>query len=313
MRKKSSPETVKSYVADAKALSRLFPSLKKYARRKTLKPQEKAAISRARNIFNIVETLPNDQRPEKLREYTYPARRKKKDQAYIREAKKLAELGFDNFDKYKGRKKLKASEKAAITRARKKSRFLSDLYPLPKKEAKKLKQNIRFPVPGLNAIKLRNIETPTRANGIKRKIRVTDYGLGISILFPSGLKRFYKFVFTGPDIDLMIEAAADLFSEGAKQVNVWINHGFSSEGHTELDRFAAMLGDEQALREVSAQTNVPMNLIASGGYSVLIKEDDYESDDFKTKLAEAVWIYGVIGVFETREKRKKPYPDYSMR
>ena len=313
MSKKSTPISVKSYVADAKALSRLFPSLKKYRRRKTLKPQEKAAITRARNIFEIVDTLPNKDRPENLREYTFPANRKKKDRAYLNEAKKLAEIGFDNFDKYKDRKKLKPSEKAAITRARKKSRFLSDLYPLPKKEAKKLKRNIRFPVPGLNAIKLRNIETPTKDNRIKRKIAVTEYGLGISVLFPSGLKRFYKFVFTGPDIDLMIEAAADLFGEGAKQVNVWINHGFSSEGHTELDRFAAMLGDENALKEVSEQTNVPVNLIASGGYSVLLNQEDYDSDDFKTRLAEAVWIYGVIGVFETRSKRKKPYPDYSMR
>ena len=309
--------SVKSYVADAKALSRLFPSLKKYSRRKTLKPQEKAAITRARNIFETVgdprAPTPKRSRPEEYRDYIYPVNRKKKDSAYLKEAKKLAGIGFENFSKYKGRKTLKPSEKAAITRAKKKSRFLSDLYRLPKQEAKKLKKEIRFPIPGLNAIKLRNIEVPTKQNRIKRNIKVTDYGLAISVLFPSGLKRFYKFVYTGADMDAMIDAAADLFGEGAKQVNVWLNHGFSSEGHTELDRFAAMLGDEDALREVSAETGIQAESIKSGGYAVILTEDDFDKEDVSEKIAQASWIYGVIGLFETRSKKRKPYPDYSIR
>src|SRR5690606_39614232 len=108
--KKKQP--AESYLRDAKALKRLFPSLKKYDRRKTLKPAEKAAIARARNVFEITQ-LPNDQRPERYQHYTFPADRKRSDASYIKAARRLADVA-PSLAKYRGRKELKPSEKAAI-------------------------------------------------------------------------------------------------------------------------------------------------------------------------------------------------------
>ena len=305
--------SIESYIADAKALSRLFPSLKKYKRRKTLKPQEKAAITRARNVFEAVgegpSATPRKTRPPRLREYVYPANRKKKDTTYAKEARKLAALGFGSMDKYKGRKRFNASEKAAITRARKKSRYITDEYVRLKK---KPKFDIRFKIPGLNAIKLRNVEVPTKDNKIKRKIEFTDYGLAISIKFPNGLKRFYKFVYTGSNIDALIDTGTDLLEEGAKVIAVWLNHGVTDQSFSTIQNFAASLGEVEAVREVSERVGIAPNRIVSGGYAVAYEEAEQRKDDGKVELAEVPWIYGVVGTFETRSRKNNPHTDYSF-
>lgn len=317
MSRKNSRST-ESYLSDARAIADLFPSLKKYRRRKRLKPQEKAAIQRAVNIVDIVGrpsmATPIKERPSQYRSYRYPAQRIKKDAAYIKEASQLAKIGFKNFKKYRGRKKLTPSQKAAITRAKKKSRHLSDLEVLPEREAKKLRHKIRFPVPGLDAVKLLNVPAPTKDNEIRRRLRAMNYGLGVSVDFPNGNRRFYKFVYTGADTDAIVEAAADLLAEGAKSVHVWLNHGMAGEGHSNLDRFAAMLGEEEAIRAVSERTGIGQSKLVSGGYAVLIDNDRMRTDEGKSEMAEIPWIWGVVGIFEKgRKSRKTPHPDYKRR
>ena len=134
-----------------------------------------------------------------------------------------------------------------------------------------------------------------------RRVRAMPYGLGVSINFKNGNQRYYKFVYTGPDVDLMIDAAEELKEEGAKSLYVWLNHGRSGEGHTSVKRFAAMLGEETALNEISHETSTAPSAIVSGGYAVLIEEQNRKSERGIVEQAEIPWIYGVIGLFEKKK------------
>jgi len=343
MSKQKTP--TESYLRDAKALARLFPSLAKYKRRKTLRPAEKSAIARARNVFEITQ-LPNDQRPEKYQHYTFPADRKRSDASYIKAARRMADVA-PAMAKYKGRKQLTPSEKAAIAYKEKRLRHASALEPVTEKTAKKLertakriagkKARVIFPIPGIRAIKLRNIE---EASGLydefdksgklirkaflkSRKVTATDYGMSVRVQYLSGVKRFYKFVYTGADREAMIAAADELFAEGARQVTVWLNHGRASESQPNTERFAAMIGDEDATAQIEKASPLLASRIKSGGYAMLLdaKEELRESEEAINELTSraakkkkrerieelrvatenANWIYGVVGIFETRK------------
>jgi len=304
-----------SYISNAKALARLFPSLKKYSRRKRLSPQEKAAISRAFNVWEITQ-LPNEARPEQYRNYTYPANRKRSDKSYVKAAERLADFA-PALKKYKGRKRLSPAEKAAIAYKEKRLRHVSDLTPLPEKTLEAIdsvakrqggkKARVSFPIPGVRAIKLRNIETPETPGVASRRIEATNYGMSVTVRYNSGVKRRYKFVYTGADRDAMIAAAERLFAEGARQVTVWLNHGRASESQPDALRFAAMIGDEFALSEIRAGSPSLAMTILSGGYAVIPdattpEEGAPEPKERPEKLEAVPWIYGVMGIFETRPK-----------
>ena len=309
-----------SYLRDAKALKRLFPSLAKYGRRKTLRPAEKAAIARARNVFEITQ-LPNADRPERYQNYTFPAHRKRSDASYIKAAKRMADVA-PAMAKYRGRKELKPSEKAAIAYKEKRLRRVTSLEPISEKTANKLertakriagkKARVTFPIPGVRAIKLRNIETPDTPGVAARKITATDYGMSVNVRYQSGVKRFYKFVYTGADRDAMIAAADELFAEGARQVTVWLNHGRASESQPNTERFAAMIGDEDATAQIEKASPLLASRITSGGYAFTLdaKEELKAKSRKRTKRGRetqedtesANWIYGVVGIFETRPK-----------
>jgi len=265
--------------------------------------------------------LPNDQRPERYQHYTFPADRKRSDASYIKAARRLADVA-PSLAKYRGRKELKPSEKAAIAYKEKRLRRVTALEPISEKTAAKLtrtakriggaKARVTFPIPGVRAIKLRNIETPDTPGVKSRKIAATDYGMSVNVRYQSGVKRFYKFVYTGADRAALIAAADTLFAEGARQVTVWLNHGRASESQPNTERFAAMIGDDDAIEQIEKASPLLASRITSGGYAfTLDKNDELKAKTRKrTKRGRetqedtetANWIYGVVGIFETRPK-----------
>lgn len=321
-----------SYIRDAKALARLFPSLAKYKRRKTLRPAEKSAIARARNVFEITQ-LPNADRPEKYQHYTFPADRKRSDASYIKAARRMADVA-PAMAKYKGRKQLTPSEKAAIAYKEKRLRRVTSLEPISEKTANKLertakriagkKARVTFPIPGVRAIKLRNVETGETPGVKTRKIAATDYGMSVTVRYQSGVKRFYKFVYTGANRAALIAAADTLFAEGARQVTVWLNHGRASESQPNTERFAAMIGDDDAIEQIEKASPLLASRITSGGYAMALNAKDELRDaedaineltsrsekrkkkkqieELRDATESANWVYGVVGIFETRPK-----------
>lgn len=308
---------VESYLRDAKALARKFPSLKKYRRRKTLKPAEKAAIARARNIFEIVQ-LPNKDRPEHLREYTFPADRKRSTRSYLNAAKRMERIAPDSMKKYRGRKQLKPGEKAYIRKLEKRTRFTAELEPISEplkksldKVAKRVsgakKARVSFPIPGVRAIKLKNIENADTPNVRKRTIRATDYGMSVTVDYETGYRRFYKFVYTGTDFEAMREAAEDLFREGARTVYFWINHGRSSAGYRDIESFEAAIGDDEAREGMSGQaiaqidTDISVKLLQAQNARSEFEQGKITKEDLALIENQMVWIYGVIGFFQIKK------------
>lgn len=89
-----------------------------------------------------------------------PKKRRKRravrsDAEYLSSAKRLAEL-VPALKKYRRRKKLKRSEKSAITRRENQLRNIPSLFPVSKEGARRLGKNKMF-LPGVRAIQLRNV------------------------------------------------------------------------------------------------------------------------------------------------------------
>lgn len=328
----STEKSIESYLRDARDLSILFPSLKKYARRrKNLSRYEKSAISRAVNIVKIVgrpETgyTPNESRPEHLRNYRYPAFRHRSITSYLESARRMARI-IPKMKKFSRRKKLTPEDKISISHYEKRTRHTAELDPVSEKfmsEVDKVarhvtgsrKARVTFPVSGVRAIKLKNIEKPEQYDkkgnliGTKGVIKVikraTDYGMNISVKYQNNYSRFYKCVYTGADYAAQVAAAEQLFNEGAIAVYFWINHGRSSAGFRNLKTFKAAIGDdemregisEQAIAQIDTDISVKLLQIANarGEYA----EGKISKEDLQIIENQMVWIFGVMGLFQQK-------------
>lgn len=326
-------QSVQSYLLDAKALARLFPSLKRYARRKTLKPQEKSAIARARNIWEIVQ-LPNAERPKHLRNYTFPVNRKRSIESYTNSARRLEELD-PSMKRYRGRKRLKPGEKARIRYFEKRVKNISvDLEPVSQAEKKKLNKiapGIIFPIKGLNALKLKQIPASGDPALVSYKREILPNGMRITTLYKTGVRRVWLFVYTGANIALIEQAANYLkavddgdqpivpdylpFDKAARQLYIWTNHGRTAAGQPNTQRLLAQLGDENALQELGESSASLAANITSGGFALVFGKPDgnasmaigeemsrYKNEDALKAAVEGTWILGVIGFFEQAPK-----------
>lgn len=232
MAKKKSP-SISSYVADAKALAgRGFPAAKKYTKRKTLKPSEKAAITRMRNRALAGE---------------FP-KAKKTDADYRKIAREANKELAPNARMKMGRKKLTPQQKGNITRKSKEARAAKFATKLTEAQFKKIPKRARFSK-NTRAIKIR--ETLTDAQWkIKR---VNNDG---SIVAESNRRTWHlePVNMTGDveiDADALIEAGRKAFAKGAEQINFWFWNGVANAGHPSLTRwteavfeFLAEYGDD---------------------------------------------------------------------
>lgn len=221
--------SVQSYILDARALEKQgFTSLKKYRRRKTLTPAEKAAISRARNKF-LAGGKPS-------------SKKRKKDAAYAELVKTLKSFDAD-YKKYARRKTFKPAERAAITRRARKISWLKskNFVPLTKAQARRIPKAARADnkIPG---IILRS------APGAKIKRVATDGTLYLEV---NGRNWIYKplpitrIIGSGDLygeqqdalIDAFTDAAREAFDAGARQVHLWTAMGRSAEGYGDFAGF----------------------------------------------------------------------------
>lgn len=321
--------TVESYLHKAEALARLFPSLKKYRRRKTLKGAEKAAIARAHAIFEITR-LPNVQRPEKYQHYTFPANRKRSIKTYLSSAKEL-----EYFDKtlrrFRGRKRLKPGEKGRIAYLEKRLRNIGPsmeaMTPAEMRKLRRISPHIGFPIKGIGALKMRHVPNHQTKDVIAYKREITSDGMKISLGYRNGEKRVFLFIHTGADID-RIRAAADYltardgddavdpdylpFGVAARQLFIWTNHGRTADGQPTTPRLLAQLGDESALQDL-AETSASLAAdIVSGGFALVFGDPDglaseaikkeRDRQNYRTAKSlraamEGTFILGVIGIF----------------
>lgn len=111
---------------------------------------------------------------------TAKKRRKKKPQRpveqYIAAARELSPL-VPKLKKYRKRKTLKPHEKGAITRKEKQLKGVTNLFPVTKKQARKIGKSKMF-APGVQAIRLRNVDPETATISINKygDISVTQAG-----------------------------------------------------------------------------------------------------------------------------------------
>ena len=98
---------------------------------------------------------------------------KSSDDEYLAKAKELSGL-VPSLKKFKKRKTLKASEKRAIRRRETQLKNIPYLFPVTKKQAKRLKRGKMF-LPGVQAIQLRNVSDTSKIRiGKAGDIFITD-------------------------------------------------------------------------------------------------------------------------------------------
>ena len=211
-------QSIEAYVVDAKALAkRGFPAAKKYVRRKTLKPAEKAAIARMREAA-LAGKIPKP---------------KKSDSDYrkiAREASKYVE-GLKGL----GRGKLSPQKKARITRLAKEARAAKFATKLTPQQFKNIPRKARFSK-NTKAIKLRE----TIADSNWRVTRVNKDG-SINALSNNRKWRLEPVRITGEidaDAERLIMAGNNAFDLGAKQVNMWFWNGIANAGYRDRTKWA---------------------------------------------------------------------------
>lgn len=299
-----------------------FPALAKFKGRRKLKSHEKAQIRRAYNIDQIVSVLrvPNDERPEHLQFYVYPGRRLpgyerratrpgypgfhgRGDESLIAAAEKLAELGLKDFKKFRRRKQLKPQERRVILRFEKRMRYANSLFFLNRKQqdvlAKQRRKRIFFPVPGLDAIKLKDFRADTQ-------IILTRYGMIAREFYPDRKTVYiYKFVYVSRrgegQFDALIFAGEKLKADGAIQLHVWTRHGPTINYVATATGLAAMLGDPDAFEEIARELGAAeARGIKSGGFASAFEAAEDEREEDIDEKASVVWVFGVVGLFQRR-------------
>lgn len=237
-------KSVEQYLIEVRRLKGRFPALKRFVRRKTLKPHEKAQITRARNVANIME-MAKSERPDRYENYKFPADRQKSQAYYRRVVRELSPFD-DTMKKYRSqRKKFTAAQKAVISKKRAALPGTDNLFPLTKDQAKKLPADVVRSRGGPRAIKLRNVSP-------KAKISVNRNG--DLIVKQSG--RRWVYVHTGPKIDVMAHEAERIFNEEDPQaIYVWTVHGRTGEGFGDIESLVYKLENDYFKYLTQAQIN----------------------------------------------------------
>ena len=321
----------------ARALAKKFPSAKKYRRRKKFRPAEKAAIAR---LINIVEAvgwnyeIPNEQRPDHLKFYVYPAERLpgykrrasptrpldapgdhgRSDDSLIRRARELVEGFPDDFARIARKKTneergrplheriLTDAERKLIIRREKRMRYANNLQTLNQAQIETLKSqkrwnNLKFS-DGANFIKLRRVEADAQ-------LIVTREGMTTRAYYPKPKNiRLYRMIAVNrrgaAQFKAIMAAAQKLAAEGAKQFYVWTNHGLTSIGARDPLELAAMLGDEAAMSQVAEESGEDRVIqIESDGFRLAFQAAKKKRR--RDKLSNVVWIKGVAGLYERKE------------
>ena len=236
----STPLSHKYWLQKARELEPKFPGLKKFRRRKTVRPGERSAIRHKLNIVNIL-LEPADLRPEKYRKYVFPSDRIIKNDLYYKDKIESAlraqpELAR-SLRQFRRVRKLKPGQKAYITKICKKLRFADNVFPLTTAMKKRLPKGVRDSavIPGIRGIKFRQTL-------VDAALEVDEFG---DIIIQSGASRwFYRY--TGEDPDSLADAAQAAFDNKAKQVNIWTVHGRVSGGSGDIEDFIFKLKNRYA-------------------------------------------------------------------
>lgn len=193
--------------------------------------------------------------------------------------------------KYRKRKTLKPSEKAAITRREKQLKNIPYLVPVTAKQAKKLKGKLFFP--GIQAIQLRNVPNTARIKIRGKDIEVIDgqfrwiyWSLDrVTVRSRVGMRNAGKAAF---DKRFPIEKVSDLTIEAFKKYNVQQVH---------LWAHAGIVGD--AFHDTNVFIRWVNEKWSAGRY---MREDDQgnhsPSDPGK-------WVNGIAILLENAEQTKR--------
>ncbi len=177
---------------------------------------------------------------------------KRPDESYLQAAKQLANL-VPKLKKYRKRKTLKPSEKSAIARREKQLRGVTDLHPVTKKQARKLKKKLFLP--GIQAIRLRGVPEDAKikisAKGdislTYNKRRWIYWGLDRdTVRSKRGMKNAGRDAF---NLQFPIEKVADLAKAAFKklkvqQVNLWAHAGRVGDGFGDLQQFILWVNEK---------------------------------------------------------------------
>lgn len=210
-------------------------------------------------------------------------RQKRPTNEYLAAAKRLAKF-VPALRKYKRRKTLKPSEKAAIARREKQLRYTDHLIPVNKKLAKKLKKQLV--APGVSAVQLRNTGKHTTIHSVNRDMMVTSNGR--TWLYwtldrdkVSNRKKFEDAAEDAFDNEFPTERIAELARKAYTElrpmaVYLWAPTGRVGRGFDDFPAFQLWLYENWNQGSGLGQSR-PENWI--NGLAILLHEGDHEEDN----------------------------------
>lgn len=251
---------------------------------------------------------------------TGPRKRRRRKSArpieeYIAAAQRLSEL-VPGLKKYKRRKTLKRSEKSSIARRENQLKNIPYLFPVTKKQAKRLKKGKMF-LPGVRAIQLRNV--PEHA-----KIRIGKHG-DINIFYHEG-EQARRWIYWSLDretvrskrgmrgagadafskmfpIEIITEMAADAFRRtDVSEVRLWAHAGIVGDSFGDLPSFVRWVNEKWSNgRYMGTQDRVGGDIYSNpsdpgrwvNGLAILLEDAEYAA---KRKALHKPWYVYLKGL-----------------
>lgn len=218
------------YRALAERLTKSNPAYAKYTGHGDLSPAQKAAITRAAYAAKIAKPLqPRD------------------DRSYILSARNISKVapGLKKYRKTPLKTKLTPSQKGSITHKENILRYASNLKPIPKRLARKMRD--KFYAPGIQAMNLVGVNQDAKLHFLRKDLTLTQNGrnwllLSVDPTNRQAMKDAATQAFTSPRTIFPIDQIAALAERAFRRpttlvVKLWTTQGIVGPPNETIKQF----------------------------------------------------------------------------